>query len=215
MTNLTNDIIVGARQFIMNNKTHRVWENLLNPDVLRPLLIASSIYITGFEMLKDSIIDRTKDFFSFVHRFDRSGNIADGKYQTDVLSRNKSILYASLDWLKDMKAIDEHDMEIFNRSKDVRNELSHNLHHRISSEGLPKDFSQSFKDMVSLYRKIEVWWVVNFEIPTNPDLDGKEFNENGIMPGTVMFLQLMCEIALGTERKSKSYYRILKNNFGD
>ncbi len=199
----------------MDKKTHRIWDDLLNPDVLRPILIASSIYITGFEMLKDSIIGHTKDFFSFVHGFEKNGNAAYTKYQTDVLSRNKSILYASLDWLKDMTAIDENDVDIFNRIKDVRNELSHSLHHKISSERMPKDFNQRFREMVSLFRKIEIWWVVNFEIPANPDLDDKEINEDGIITSPVMFLQLMCEIALGTEEKSRSYHREFKSNFGN
>lgn len=33
---------------------------------------------------------------------------------------------------------------------------------------------ERFQDTVTLLRKIEVWWVVNLEIATNPDFDGKE-----------------------------------------
>jgi hypothetical protein len=39
-------------------------ENFLNPEVLRPNLIMASLYIAAFEMLKDTIIDRTRDFYT-------------------------------------------------------------------------------------------------------------------------------------------------------
>jgi len=194
----------------MDNKIQKIWEEFLNPEVMRPRLIATSLYITGFEMLKDSIIIRIKDFFT--HGFNEDGDIIDPKYQFDVLSRNKSILYASLYWLKYMEAIDENDINTFNRIKTRRNELAHRLHHLLGSEGMPTDFEKCFQEMVSFLRKIEVWWIVNVEIPTNPDYDGKEIDEAGIVPGPVMSLQLMCGIALGSDKKSRFYYEEFKKN---
>lgn len=194
----------------MDNKIQKIWEEFLNPDVMRPRLIATSLYITGFEILKDSTIGRIKDFFT--HGFNEDGDIIDPKYQSDVLSRNKSILYASLDWLKYMEAIDENDINTFNRIKERRNELAHRLHHLIGSEGMSTDFEKCFQEMVSLLRKIEVWWIVNVEIPTNPDYDGKEIDEAGIVPGPVMSLQLMCGIALGSDKQRRFYYEEFKKN---
>jgi hypothetical protein len=40
-------------------------------------------------------------------------------------------------------------------------------------EGLPADFEECSSDMVALLRKIEVWWIPNVEIPTNPDFEEK------------------------------------------
>lgn len=48
------------------------------------------------------------------------------------------------------------------------------------NEGLPADFTQCFEEMVALLRQIELWWIVNVEIPTNPNLDGEEIDESGI-----------------------------------
>jgi len=50
---------------------------------------------------------------------------------------------------------------------------------------------------VALLRKIGVWWVVNVEIPTNPDFDGQEIDEAGIVPGAVLSLQMLIEVASG------------------
>lgn len=188
----------------MDPKVKRSWEEFLNPEVTRPCLIAASIYIAGFEALKGSVVGRIRDFFWT--DLDESGDTIDPKYQSDVLSRNKSPLYASLDWLKGMNAIDDRDLRTFDRVKACRNTLAHKLFSVLGSEGLPADFEQCFTDMVSLLRKIEVWWITNVEIPTNPDYDGSDIDEDGIVPGPVMGMQLLLDIALGDDKRSKFSY---------
>ena len=59
----------------MDPKIRRSWEEFLNPDVMRPHLIAASIYIAGFEALKDSVVGRIRDFFWT--GFDESGDKID------------------------------------------------------------------------------------------------------------------------------------------
>jgi hypothetical protein len=57
----------------------------------------------------------------------------------------------------------------------------------------------------ALLRKIETWWIVNFETPINPDLEEAEIAEAGIVPGPSLVLQLMTEIALGPPEKSRAF----------
>jgi hypothetical protein len=188
----------------MDSKIGRSWEGFLNPEITRPRLIAASIYIAGFEILKDSIVGRVRNFFWT--GFDESGEKIDTKYQSEVLARNRSPVYASLQWLKEMSAIDDSDLQVFDRVKICRNTLAHELFSMLISKGLPEDFDRCFGDMVALLRKIEVWWIINIEIPTNPDFDDKEVDENGIVPGPVMGMQLLMDIALGDEERSRFYY---------
>lgn len=188
----------------MDPKVRQSWEEFLNPEVTRPRLIAASIYIAGFEALKDSVVGRIRDFFWT--GFDESGDKIDPKYQSDVLARNRSPSYASLEWLKEMHAIDDGDLAAFDRVKACRNTLAHKLFSTLGSEGLPPDFEQCFNDMVALLRKIEVWWITNVEIPTNPDYDGQDIDEGGIVPGPVMSIQLLWDIALGDDERSRFYY---------
>jgi hypothetical protein len=111
--------------------------------------------------------------------FDRKpGDRIDPVYRSDVLARNRSPVYASLDWLKERNAT-------------------------LGSEGLPPDFEQCFSDMVIFLRKIEVWWIANVEIPTNPDYDGSDIVEEAIVPGPIMSMQLLLDIALGDEERSR------------
>ena len=98
------------------------------------------------------------------------------------LVRNNSALYASFDWLREHEAIDETDLETFKSLKKTRNLLAHQLFEVVTGQVESSHVSQ-FQLLVSLLRKVEVWWVVNVEIPTDPGYDGQEVDEAGIVPG--------------------------------
>lgn len=196
----------------MDPKVRQSWVEFLNPEVTRLRMIAASIYIAGFEILKDSVVDRIRSFFWT--GFDESGDKIDPKYQSDVLARNRSPVYASLDWLKEMNAIDDGDVAVFDRVKTCRNILAHKLFSALASEGLPPEFEECFSSMVALLRKVEVWWITNVEIPTNPDYDGSEVDEDAIIPGPVMSMQLLMDIALGDEQRSRFYYDEFRKRTG-
>jgi hypothetical protein len=186
----------------MNEKTPTLWETFLNPEALRPNLIAASAYIAAFELLKISIVDRIKDFFT--NGFDKNGWRIDPKYQSKVLAKNRSPVYASLEWLKEAHAIDDADVAAFERVKKLRNELAHALT-GVLFRGLSADFAERLNEMVSLVDKIERWWIVNVEIPINPDLSGEEIDEAKVIPGPVMGLRLLLDVALGSEEESKKF----------
>lgn len=195
----------------MDQKIQQQWEQFLNPDVMRPRLISAAIYIAGYESLKDAIVTRVKDFYWC--GFDASGDRVSPDYQAKVLSRNRSPVHASLDWLKcEMQAIDDTDIAAFDRVRACRNTLAHKLFTVLGSEGLPPDFEACFHDMVALLHKIDTWWIINVEIPTNPDFDDKDvdLDPKGIMSGRSMALQMLCDIALGDPKTSRFYYEGFK-----
>ncbi len=185
------------------------WERFLTPEILRTNLIMASVYIAAFEILKNAIVERIRDFYLI--GFDSNGFIIDPKYKETVLIRNRSPVYASLDWLKEAGAITDADIEVFERAKEYRNLLAHELT-RLLMEGLPQDFSERFQDMVTLLDKIERWWIVNVEIPTDPDFvaDPGEIDEEGIIPGTMINLQMILDIALGPDERAYAYVREFK-----
>ena len=59
------------------------------------------------------------------------------------------------------------------------------------------DHVNQFDVLVSLLRKIEVWWVVDLELATNPEYDGEDVDEAEIIPGAVLSLQMLIEVAAG------------------
>lgn len=164
----------------MDEKVRASWERFLSPESLRRNLIIASIFISAFEILKDSIVEHIR--FFYVTGFDQSGYRIDPKYETEVVARNKSPVFASLSWLKNHDAIDENDITAFEKVRDCRNDIVHELPH-ILAEGISSDRVALFSEMVRLLKKIETWWIVNVEIPTNPDYDGKEIDEAEIVSG--------------------------------
>lgn len=111
------------------------WTQLLTPAVMQEKLISASLYITAFELLKESIIGRIRSFYRI--GFDTESK----EYETEVLSRKKnSSLYASLDWLSENGVMDE-----------------------------------------------------------------KEIDEEGIVPGPVLMIQMMLEVLSGNEELLKHY----------
>ena len=191
----------------MSEESRRNWEDFVNPEVMRKKLISASLFIAAYQVLEDSIVGRIKDFFVVGYK-DGQPTISP-EYQKEVLSKNRSPVYASLAWLREMGALDEADIKLFEGVKSHRNFLAHELS-AIISDHRGTDILSYFPTMATLLRKIEVWWIVNVDIPTNPDFDGKEIDEAGIVPGPIMTLQLMLEVALGEAEQAWSYFNEFK-----
>lgn len=185
----------------MKNSRER-WEAFLDPDVLRGKLISASIYIAAYEMLKDSIIGRIRTFYST--GFTPEGPIIPPEYEQEVLSRNRSPLYASLAWLRDNVVIDEADLVKFEKVKACRNQLAHEMSsHALGA--LDVGYLEQLPALAALLKKIETWWILKVEIAVNPDMVGAEIDESEIASGASLLLQLMIEVALGDPERSRFY----------
>lgn len=153
------------------------WEEFLNPEVMRTRMISASLYICAFELLKDAIISRPRDMY--LSGFDQAGDIISPEYESKVLSRNSNVMHASLDWLKEMGALDEADLDCFTRVKQCRNDLAHNMMQIVDSDGLPTKFDELFGELVRLLSKLETWWIMKVELATDPDIDPDMVDPNG------------------------------------
>lgn len=70
------------------------WEKFLDPEFVKPSLFMATMFITTFEILKDAIVDRVKDFYAI--EWSPEGVTYSESYQERVLTKNKSPVYASL-----------------------------------------------------------------------------------------------------------------------
>jgi hypothetical protein len=170
------------------------WERFLDPEVVRPSLFMATMFITAFEILKNSIVDRLRDFYSIGWTSDATTVSPD--YVSNVLSRNKSAVYASLNWLMEQEAINEPDLAIFEQLKITRNLLAHQLFDVVTGQ-TESPHQEQFIVLVELLRKIEVWWVVNVELAINPDYSDQEVDEKGIVPGAILSLEMLLHVASG------------------
>lgn len=177
--------------------THeKQWEQFLDPDIVRPSLFMATMFVTAFEILKNSIVDRIRGFYS--NEWSEQGAVESQEYKAVVLSRHKSRVYASLNWLHENQVINDHDLIIFDQLKTTRNLLAHQLFDAVTGKTKSNHLDQ-YPVLVALLRKIEVWWVVNVEIATNPDYADAEIDEDGIVPGAMLSLQILMEVASGNK----------------
>ena len=100
------------------------WERFLNPDELKPYLLFCSVFITCYEMLKETLINRLVVFYS--EGFNKSGFKTGTNYKEKVLSLDdkKRQLQASINWHKQNSIIDENDIKAFERITDCRNTIA-------------------------------------------------------------------------------------------
>lgn len=187
------------------------WLKFLDPENLKGNLMFSSLFIASFEAFKDYVVDEVKFFFN--------NGFADGEftfseeYNTKVKALDKSILKATLLWLKDLEAIDEKDIETFDELRQYRNKLSHELM-TLLFEGLQQELPEKFARLMALRVKIEKWWIMNIEIPTNPDFDANtEIKEEDIMTSSQIFNQLIFDMLSGDEKKASYYQTEFKKRF--
>lgn len=191
----------------------RSWEDFLNPDVLRPRIMHAAIFIVAFDLLKSTIVDRPRQFFET--GWSDVEQHPDPDY-AELLARNRSPLYASLDWLKEHGAIDADDLEAFEKVKARRNHLAHELLDVLTSPAEPPaESDRTFDELVRILRKIEVWWVLNFDLPANPDFDGIDVSPDDVTPGPVAGLQVLLDVALGAPKQSLFYYEALRTRSGE
>jgi hypothetical protein len=189
----------GSREV---NDHEKKWEQFLDTDFLRDRLISASMFLVAYEFLKESIVGRVKGFFT--DGVNENGLIISEEYEKEVLSLNKNHLYASLKWLEQFNVLSQNDLEKLEKVKRIRNVIAHQLSSLVTS-GEDFDYVSGFNDTIELLHKIEKWWIINFEIPINSDFDNQEIDEDGIICGPVLSIQMMLEVLSGNEELLKVY----------
>lgn len=186
------------------DKVRQSWEKFLDPQSLRSNLIACSLFIVAWETFSNAVIDYLHSFYHLAHDSD-DGPIAQA-YQARVLDRHKSRLTASLLWFQEMGAIDQKDLELVDRIRQHRNELAHELPKYLCTADASVD-TALFNELIELTAKIGRWWVLEVEVPTNPDFDNQEIDALGVQSGEMWFLELLLKIATGGEAESEAFYQ--------
>ncbi|MCR4448818.1 hypothetical protein NS965_10555 [Aeromonas veronii] len=183
------------------------WEKLTNPTKLRENLMSASVYISSYEMCRDFIISKPRDFFT--DNWGINGETLSEEYSKDVMSFGRSPLKASLLWFKEQGAISDTDIEHFEKAIAHRNEIAHNLPKFISEPDYEVDVG-IFNTMLEVTNKIGVFWVMNYELSIHPDYSVQDIDEKGIQVGTIMMIKMMMQIAFGQEPEEGYYYNEIK-----
>src|SRR6478609_710091 len=110
-----------------NNKSINDWKKFLDSDEVKFQLVCASLYITAYELLIDSLVKKTHDFFLNGMK-DGELTYDEDTYKKDVRGLNsKNIVVASAMWISNLSGLDQQDIEIIKKFQDYRNELAHEL----------------------------------------------------------------------------------------
>ena len=159
-------------------------------------------------MLLDSIKRHPLDFFS--DRWTIDGPEPSAKYATEVLALDpkgkNDALRGSIAWLRKMDAISVDDEVSIRSVSNARNELAHEMTGMLGGSK-PPEFIDHFAMLMTLVQKIERWWIINVELATNPDFDGQEIDEDGIISGSSLVMQMLSQVALGAGDEAWELHR--------
>ncbi|HHW7519748.1 TPA: hypothetical protein ACU18R_002284 [Mannheimia haemolytica] len=193
------------------NYLDKNWEKFLSSKELKGNLISISLFITTFELFKKRIIDMPVEFFSDEFDKDKGWILSQEEYEKNILIKNKNYLYGSLLWFKELNAIDQKDIDEFDKIRKHRNELAHDPFSFISDSEKNLDV-EKFSNLIDLLIKIEKWWFINFECEITPDIYTKSLKLDEVITPSQWQLKLLFDIALGNEPEENFYLNHFINN---
>jgi hypothetical protein len=151
------------------DKFYKDWLKFLDAEEVKFNLICSSLYLTAYELLIDSFVKKTKEFF--ITGFTKEEWTISEHYKTQVKALcPKDIVIASAMWLRNLEVITEEDVDKIKAFKMHRNSLAHDLPKIITDSDFNMNLAY-FKEIRYLYKKIHLWWFKEVEFSLNPSLD--------------------------------------------
>lgn len=159
----------------MSEQAYNSWEEFLNPDKLKMVLVQTAIYLTSYELFKSFTIDNIKDFFTSRWELNKETGILEGfpskEYKTKVLDLyTKDEFHACCLWLRECNALDDDDMMDIALIRKHRNQIAHELPKFLGGQGKMVNV-EKLSSLKNIQRKLETWWFKEIELPTTPDVD--------------------------------------------
>jgi hypothetical protein len=155
---------------------------LLSKDVLKQNLAKAGLFALAYELLKNSIVERPKGFFTL--------GSSDDHYRKEVLSKHASPLIASCLWFQENGAITAEEAAEVLQFRDHRNHIAHELPNVLLDPKSQVDEAKLVR-LFQLLCKIDRWWISEVEIPANPDFDGEEISPSEIRSGSMEFISYL------------------------
>ncbi len=161
----------------MDDKKQRKYQKdikkLFTPEILKRNLILASLISTSFEIMKD------------LPRKERGDEL-------------KVIML----WLKKNKVLTDEDIKTIIKIRFFRNKITHELLNFLADSDYEVDIKYLF-EIKEIVEKVDVWWIMEFTIPTDPQFDNIEIDDRDIESGRVFFLDHFLSITtdLGSTAK--------------
>ncbi|ORV90671.1 hypothetical protein AWC11_12065 [Mycobacterium interjectum] len=173
----------------------------LQPDSIRATLAFAGLYQMTHEMLKQTVLDKVREFYCFETNLDDAMTGEEQEqYQRHVLSLAPNRFEASLIWLVQSKAITQVQADRLDAIYDHRHSLAHELVKYIVDPDTDPDVAllveaiETLKDLHRFWIDIEIS-SGGFFFPDGADVG--EFDAEDVEPLSLMVLQQCLDAYLG------------------
>ncbi|CDZ51170.1 hypothetical protein [Neorhizobium galegae] len=156
----------------------------------------AALFLVVYENLKELITDRVRDFFTNEWR-SIDGELVGipGKEHASLLN-GKGVFRACRDFHLEMGAISPDDNQLIDRFIKYRGEVAHELYAILLDDKKAALDLQLLFQAHLLAKKIDRWWILNFEVPLNEDLVDQSIDEEKVASGRQLFLDQLMRVAL-------------------
>ena len=163
-------------------------------------LIRAGTFLTGYELVKTSIIDGVKDFY--LTGFNEEGLTYSPHYKTEVLPLGKGAFRASVAWLVNRDALSDEQADQLDAISAHRHELAHELHRFLIDPDVSIDTSQ-LSALIEILHSLDIFWGT-IELETSGEFDPNQIDYQGIRSiwGLLLdYLAELSELSNGTDSK--------------
>ena len=183
-------------------------KDFFEPDLLKFNLTFISVFIAIYENFKETMISNVKSFYC--NGFKNGKEIYEN-YEKEVLGlvkteKDSKQIKATIEWLIIRGAFNERDKTTFKNATDMRGSFAHDMSSKLF-EGISDDAFELFVDMVKMFKKFDIWWISEIELPISGEFTAEQQDDidwDGVTSMNRLFLEIMCDIALtGNDKYSK------------
>lgn len=161
------------------------WQRVFDKDFVAGTLTRAGLYLLAYEVLKDSIIRRIREFYWI--GFKDGKDTVSPKY-TQILSKHKNPLVASCMWLEESGALSSNDIKTVLELRDFRNDIAHELP-ALLLDGKRDIHADHVVRIHQLLSKIDRWWIINVELATDDEYAGQDVDENEVKSGNMVLIE--------------------------
>ena len=200
----------------MNDVLHG-FQNVCDKNALQENLTFIALYIGLYESFADTVESHVESFFCNDAFLDKNGKIRykpSEEYVEEIKNRsvddkgNHNTLKSTMLWFVENGALTQDDYRLLLELKQLRNSFAHKMPQDLWS-GLYEEHAKALGDLLSLYRKIERWWIVEIEIPIAGNDVPEGYDADGVTSGILLTFDMMINTLYNG--KSEDYLQIIRD----
>lgn len=163
----------------------------MSPPVVKANLLAASLFLTAFEMLKAVLVDSLKGFTSI-----------DGAYETEVLGLHKKKFAASCLWYLKQGVLTQHQVDDLHAIREHRDKIAHELPNLLFDPKAKISLDLLLRSRTCMQVLAKFWFSIHAS--TDPQFDGQDLDRVEVDPASVAVFDYLISITAEAVRAGVS-----------